>query len=79
VPARRSVEYGADSATTASSSRYATARSARQRLAAPEPGSERARQLARTGVPAALGGTDGKSVWAWHMAGLPRRLRGTRR
>ena len=39
---------------------------------------ERARQLARPGVPAALGGTDGKPVWAGLMAGLPRRVRRTR-
>jgi hypothetical protein len=38
-----------------------------------------ARQLARPGVPAALGGTDSKPVWAGHMAGLSRRPRGTRR
>jgi hypothetical protein len=71
--------YGAESAAATSSSQSAAARGGRQRLAAPEPGSERARQLARPGVPAALGGTDGKPVWAGHMAGLPRRLRGTRR
>ena len=47
--------------------------------ASPEPGSERARQLAQPWVPAALGGTNGKLVWAGHMAGLSRRLRGTRR